>query len=123
MKTTKYQSNTLKGYLKFQNNPPTVLKLISLNLAAFIFFLIAFCVGIVLIVKRFDPHFGYILVGMSYGMAMITIINFRYFIKFWPVLKEILNWEKVKKVYEEKTPNDKRIALSAARSDAPQSVD
>lgn len=100
MKLTKLQHQSLKVYLRWHTQPPTIGVLARSSLRSWLALSLVAGLGC-LIVQSGYPEAGWLVIGMMGGAFLRDIGRFRVLLKVWPAHEEVTNWARVKEVLEE----------------------
>jgi hypothetical protein len=105
MKLTKRQFKLLKFYSKYQTEPLTLFKIARAFWLAWILLLLAPAFGWWYIQAGL-PALGWVFVGTGIGAFLRDINRILSLFFTWPVLHEIINWERLEFLIQEKEKYD-----------------
>ncbi|MCH8922008.1 MAG: hypothetical protein IIA67_02530 [Planctomycetes bacterium] len=101
---TRRQRTTLQFYLKYREPPPTVMGLAAMSvgrwLALMVLTSIVFscALGVVMLIDASLTVVLFLIglmIGMCLGAAARDAGIFRNFVHVWPVLRDVLNWQRI----------------------------
>ena len=95
MQLTKSQRRNLELYVTYRSTPPTFWQLFRQNLPRF-----AFMALLVVLLYVFAPTGGtewlaLIVTGLFLGVLARDIVRFWQFVRMWPVLADVLDWQRI----------------------------
>lgn len=94
MKLSKLQRTLLVRYQTFRAEPPTIGRLMSMSIVAYIGLLMATGAMLAIAIATDDKFFAALIVGGVAGALGRDIGIFIRFVRFWPVLNSIIDWNK-----------------------------
>jgi hypothetical protein len=95
MKPTKLQLKVLKFYANYETKPLTLLNILYPFRIQWVLLILIAVAGRWYIWAGW-PQASWILIGLSIGAFLRDIARIQILYRTWPVLHEIINWERVK---------------------------
>ena len=113
MKLTKIQLAWLRQYEKFRAGSPTVSGIIRACWLSWLFLLCGAAFGFLVTNEVGSPAVGWLVIGMCAGAFLRDIGRFQVLFRTWPVLREVISWERVRELIQthESAAQPKRKAV------------
>ena len=100
MKLTKIQLRLLRQYEKFRAGSPTVSGIIRACWLSWLFLLGGAAFGFWVTTAAGMSAVGWFTIGMCAGAFLRDIGRFRVLFRTWPVLREVISWERVRELIQ-----------------------
>ncbi len=100
MTLTKIQLKLLKNYERYHADSLTVSGIIRTCLLSWLLLLVSAAIGFWATTAVGVPAAGWLVVGMCAGAFLRDIGRFQVLFRTWPVLREVISWERVRELIQ-----------------------
>jgi len=106
MTPTNLQNRNLELYAKYRNDRPCLRNLIAFNRARYYPIFVIMAIGVIFLVLPDFHIFGIIIISMTAGVLIRDLGFFRHTVLIWPLVQEIIDWNKVDQLINKKSEQD-----------------
>lgn len=99
MKLTKLQFKILRFYAKFETEPLTLFKIVSVFRLTWLLLLLVPALGWWYIWAGL-PALGWVFIGAGIGAFLRDVNRILSLFRTWPVLHQIINWERLRELLQ-----------------------
>ena len=113
MQLSSRQRKWLKLNKRFEDDPPTTLKLISLSGVALVAPAMACAMGVAIAaaLEIVDMHFVMFIAGMALGAFARDCGRLRLVSHLWPVVHHVMDWHKVNELLTEDAQTETKLRI------------